>query len=324
MNEMRELDIELAKLGQEYDRENKSPVRANGIKTAAPRALNVVKVFRDRENCDIDGWNTFSTFWISKYLVTENGGFIKKTCFGHAENPSRAMHFSDRSDCNYDGWTHDFTMDMQAWKLAGPPNLTKMAFWIHPNTGRMLITLPHHDETVSGWTLRYRLSVDMMQGAMNVEQKRFLKDKYSEHSELHKRSLVDRTRLSVPANPSYFKLMRHAIHYVTDPMITRGGVKTLQSGVTHRTKSGILRHMVNIQLQYGDKSYAGILIEAGIYNTRIIAHALIRSLYETRMMTVHKDERPGNAGRTIVEAVLIDGVYRRVISSWIKGDKKIP
>jgi hypothetical protein len=49
------------------------------------------------------------------------------------------------------------------------------------------------------------------------------------------------------------------------------------------------------------------------------AHGLTRSLHEGRMMTIHQNERPGNVGRSFVEAILIDGAFRMVIDSWIKG-----
>ncbi|KAF9422167.1 hypothetical protein BGZ76_003820, partial [Entomortierella beljakovae] len=76
MKEIRDLNAELAKLGQEFDRQNSTIVRTNGVKAAASSSSNLnaycvgynadpprVKVFRDREDCDISGWNTFMTFW---------------------------------------------------------------------------------------------------------------------------------------------------------------------------------------------------------------------------------------------------------------------
>ncbi|KAF9401714.1 hypothetical protein BGZ76_007496 [Entomortierella beljakovae] len=239
-------------------------------------------------------------------------------------------------------------MPMQSYVLAGPPNGIKIKTWIEPNTGRMLITPGYHDETVSGWTLRYYLGVDMYQGGMSRQQLQLIKDKYSDHSHLYKRALVDETSISRPGSTGVFRLLRHAIHYITDGEVRTGGVKTLyrlwenqriqsfadgvgsaisglridrQAGVTHTNRNGVVRHMVNIQLQYGSKSYAGILIQAGKYNTRMIAHGLTRSLYEGRMMMVHMEERLGSAGRNIVEAILIDGSYRKVIGSWIKGQE---
>ncbi|KAK3807141.1 MAG: hypothetical protein J3R72DRAFT_530663 [Linnemannia gamsii] len=364
MNEIHKLQAEFAKLGQEYEREMASHHRTNGVKAAAPSSSfftaycvgfnpnpDRVQIFRDRESCSMDGWETLMTFWISKHLVDKKvrQAKIKKGCVGFASSPSRSMLFMDHSDCHFDGWTHDFKIDFQGWGVGlGPAQQDNVMFWNHPTLGRMFVT-PHtyYELPAGGWRHRYRLPVDMLQIAMTADQMHFLVENYPEHSDIHKRSLVGDSSLNKPGSTSVFRLLRHGIHYITKAEITKGNVMTLydlwniqgvkdfagsyglnvgglridrQAGVKHTTAAGIVRHMVNIQLQYSTGSYAGILIQAGIYSTRIIAHGLTRSLNTGRMQTIHLDQRLGHAGRTIVEAVLIDGRYRYVISSWIKGD----
>ena len=173
--------------------------RSNGVKVAAVSkdiipfcvgyATNPVRVrvFRNKMNCDVNGWSTLYTF--TAYIKKDAYLAPQAMCTGISKDGKRSMFFSGKTTCAGGEWKQDFAF----FEAANIYTRVEMFQAMDPH--RMML-YPGYNGEDHGWKKAYDLKyLSFYRRSTNAEMQIFKGD-YIGHLQVHKKI----KKISAPAD----------------------------------------------------------------------------------------------------------------------------
>ncbi|KAF9922716.1 hypothetical protein FBU30_007157, partial [Linnemannia zychae] len=263
-----------------------------------------VRIFKDKQSCDISEWKTLFVFTAHTILDTYQNSH--PVCVAYATQPERSMIYSERTSCTLNEWKTDFVFYMSGLFENRPTLTHESTLQFNLSKPDRMVFYPTFEGEKNGWIRSYWIGYRSRWRPATVSETSLLQNDLVNHTQVHKRLIVSTPpdsatqrcaqnliqiwdKISVDANQPWMIFGKENEKYVS---------LSYSQACNHLVASSIVRAgwiaengVSSVEVMIDNKIYAAITIRGSIFvNTKYARMALQESLRTNSPIAVAYDK----------------------------------